>query len=202
MTTPFNPTLPAVVQDISTLVGFFTSTKKVDVVQILNATSGAQVFATARPLNAFCREVSKGLMYPIETGATLTDSIIVEPTEIQMDFLITQTAYATVYPQMRIGRLAGTLYTVQLRTGTYKNMYIEEMPHDEVTDMMSAVKIHVKFKEALQVTASTAGATILQNNFSPAKPQNANTTAQGLLSGLATASSVLSYAHAATVVGL
>ncbi len=195
-------TPPAVVQDIQTIAGFFTSTKKIDVVQILDATSGRQVFATARPLGALIREVSKGLRYPIETGAVLTDSVIVEPTEIQMDFLIQQGGYSTVYPQMRAGRLAGTLYTVQTRTGTYQNMYIEEMPHEESSEMMTAIKIHIKFVEALFVAPSTTGTTQIQNNYSPAAPQNSNTVAQGLLSGVAASSSVLSWAHAASVVGL
>ena len=197
----FNVTPQAVVQDIQTVAGFFTSTKKVDVVQILDQ-SGNQVFASARPLNAFVREVSKGLRYPIETGAVLTDSIIVEPVEIQMDVLIQQGGYATTYPQIRTGRINGTLYTVQTRTGTYKNMYIEEMPHDETSEMMSAIKMHLKFVEALFVAPSTTGATQIQNNYSPAAPQNSNTKAQGLLSGVTAASSVLSWAHAASVVGL
>ena len=198
----FNVTPQAVVQDIQTVAGFFTATKKVDVVQILDSTTGKQVFQAARPLNASIRECSKGLHYPIETGAVLTDSIIVEPTEIQMDMLLQQGGYATVYPQIRNGRLAGTLYTVQTRTGTYKNMYIEEMPHEETSEMMSAIKIHLKFLEALFVAPSTNGTTQIQNNFSPAKPQDANTKLQGLLAGVNAASSVLSWAHAATVVGL
>lgn len=198
----FRITPQAVIQNIETLAGFFTSTKKIDVVQILDQDSGRQVFAAARPIAALIREASKGLMYPIETGATLTDSIIIEPTEILMDMLIQQDGYATVYPQIRTGRLNGTLYTVQTRTGTYKNMYVEEMPHDETPDMMSAIKIHIKFKEALFVAPSTSGDTQIQNNFSPSNPQDFNTIAQGLLSGVATGSSVLSWAHAASMVGL
>ncbi len=193
----FNITPQAVVQDIQTVVGFFTNTKRVDNVQVLDQ-SGNQVFQAARPLQAFIRECSKGLHYPVETGAVLTDSIIVEPTEIVMDMLIQQGGYSTAYPQMRAARLAGTLFTVQTRTGTYANMYIEEMPHEEKSEMMSAIKLTLKFKEALFVN----GATQLQNNYSPAAPQNSNTVAQGLLSGVAAASSVLSWAHAASVVGL
>lgn len=198
----FNVTPQAGVQDIQTIAGFFSSTKKVDVVQVLDQASGKQVFQAARPLAAFVRECSKGLQYPIETGAVLTDSIIVEPTEIQIIMLIQQSGYATVYPQVRNGRLTGTLYTVQTRTGTYKNMFIEEMPHEETSEMMSAIKIHIKFKEALQVAPSSNGTTQIQNNYSPAAPQNSNTVAQGLLAGVATGSSVLSWAHAASVVGL
>lgn len=198
----FNVTPQAAVQDIQTVAGFFTSTKKVDVVQILDQASGQQIFAEARPTAAFVREISKGLRYPIETGAVLTDSIIVEPIEINMDMLIPQSGYATVYPQIRAGRLAGTLYTVQTRTGTYKNMFIEEMPHDETSEMMSSIKIHIKFVEALFVSPSTNGATQIQNNYSPAAPQNSNTVAQGLLSGVNVASSALSWAHAITLVGL
>ncbi len=197
----FKLTPQAVVQDIQTIAGFFTATKQVDVVQVLNQDTGDQVFSQARPLAAFIREASKGLMYPIETGATLTDSIIIEPTEISIDMLIQQGGYATVYPQIRAGRLNGTLYTVQTRTGTYKNLFIEEMPHEETSDMMSAIKLHLKFKEALFVTPSTSGTTQIQNNFSPQDPQDFNTVAQGLLGGIAAGSSVLSWAHAASVVG-
>lgn len=192
----------AVVQDIETVAGFFTSTNKVDVVQILDQNSGQQVFSAARPMTGYIREASKGLMYPIETGATLTDSIIVLPTEIIMPMFIPQSGYATVLPQMRAGRLAGTLYIVQTRTGTYRNMYIEEMPHEETPEMMSGIKIQVHFKEALQVVPSTDGTTQIQNNYSPAQPQDSNTVAQGLLSGVAIGSSALSWAHAASVVGL
>ncbi len=197
-----NVTVPAVVQNIETIGGFFSSTKKVDVVQVLDQLSGQQVFAAARPIAASIREASKGLMYPIETGATLTDSIIIEPTEIHIDMLIQQGGYATVYPQIRTGRLTGTLYTVQTRTGTYKNLFIEEMPHEETPEMMSAIRIRLKFKEALFVAPSTSGATQIQNNFSPASPQDTNTIAQGLLSGVAVGSSALGWAHAASVVGL
>lgn len=198
----FNITPAAVAQDIQTIAGFFSATKKVDVVQILDQTSGQQIFATARPLSAFIREVSKGLRYPIETGAVITDSIIIEPIEINMDMLIPQEGYATVYPQIRTGRINGTLYTVQTRTGTYKNMFIEEMPHEETSEMMSAIKIHIKFVEALLVAPSTNGATQIQNNYSPSTPQNSSTIAQGLLSGVNVGTSVLSWAHAATLVGL
>lgn len=198
----FNITPAAAVQDIQTLAGFFSSTKKLDVVQILDQTSGQQIFADARPIAAFVREVSKGLRYPIETGAVITDSIIIEPIEINMDMLINQDGYATVYPQIRTGRLNGILYTVQTRTGTYKNMFIEEMPHEETSEMMSSIKIHIKFVEALLVAPSTNGTTQIQNNYSPSSPQNASTVAQGLLSGVNVASSALSWAHAATLVGL
>lgn len=197
----FNVTPQAIIQDIETIVGFFTSTKKVDVVQILDQ-NGQQVFSAARPLGAYIRECSRGLRYPVETGAVITDSIIIEPVEISMDMIIPQSGYATVYPQMRTGRLNGTLYTVQTRTGTYRNMFIEEMPHDEKPDMMTAIKMQVKFVEALFVVPSTNGATAIQNNYSPAAPQNSNTVAQGLLSGVAVTSSALSWAHAASVVGL
>lgn len=195
------PTISTVIQDLSTGAGFYASLKRADVFQILDQTTNLQVFAAARPLHATVKETSKGLKYPIETGATLTDSIIVEPTEIDIDFRIPQSAYSTVYPQIRNARLNGTLFIVQTRVGTYRNMYIEQMPHDETADMTNAILMSVKFVEALQV-AAYAGTTTLVNNYAPNAPAYQNTTLQGLLSGLNVTSSALSGFSAASVVGL
>lgn len=195
-------TPPAIVSDISTLVGFFTNNRRVDIVKILNQGTMQQLFIEARPMKATVRETSKGLRYPIETGAILTDSIIVQPTEIRMDLFIPSSGYATVYPQLRTARLNGTLLAIQTRTGIYKNMFIEEMPHDENSDMMDAIMMQIKFTEALQVGASQNGATTLLDDFSPASPASEDTINKGLIGGLAAASSSLSYFHAASVVGL
>lgn len=191
----------SIIGNLSTAIGLLSS-RRIDVVQIIDQQSMRQTFAAARPMRAEVREYSRGMKYPIETGAILTDNIIAEPTEIRMDLFIPAAAYSTVYPQIRSARLNGVYFVVQTRTGTYKNMYIEEMPHDENVDMFSAVTMHIKFLEAIQVGATATGSTQVLDNFSPAPAQDFLTINNGLISGLAAGSSILSYFHAASVVGL
>ncbi len=197
----FRVTRSAIIGNLATAIGLLASSR-IDVVQIIDQQSMEQVFASARPMRAEVREYSRGMKYPIETGAILTDNIISEPTEIRMDLFIPAAAYATVYPQIRSARLNGIFFVIQTRTGTYKNMYIEEMPHDETADMFSAVVMHIKFLEAIQVGANAVGSTQVLDNFSPSAPADVFTINNGLISGLAAGSSILSYFHAASVVGL
>lgn len=192
----------AVIQNLSTAIGLFTSTKQVDVVKILNQQTMQQVFAAARPLKAVIKETAKVMQYPVETGATLSDNRVSNPTEIEMMVFLPASAYTSVYPQMRTAWQAPTLLSVQTRTGTYRNMIIMDMPHEEESDIASAVTIHLKFKEVIMIAPSAVGGNPILANFSPAQPQAQNTLNTGLVQGLAAASSVLSYFHAATVVGL
>lgn len=184
-----------------TLAGLSVNAKKVDVVQILDQDSLQQVFSEARPLRASIREMSRGLRYPIETGAVLTDSIIVLPLEIHLEVFIPNTAYGTVYPALRAARLNGKLLTVQTRTGTYKNMFIEEMPHEETTDVMNAVTMSIRLVEALQVSPRNSSF-FIQDNFEPTVPQYQDTTVQGLIQSVAIAGSAVSYFNGAKVLGL
>lgn len=184
-----------------TLAGLSVNAKKIDVVQILDQETLQQVFSQARPLRASVREMSRGLRYPIETGAVLTDSVIIMPLEIHLEVFIPNTAYGTVYPALRTARINGRLLTVQTRTGTYKNMFIEEMPHEETTDVMNAVVMSLKFVEALQVGPNSSSFSI-QDNFSPTVPQYQDTTVQGLIQSVSIAGAAASYFNGAKVLGI
>lgn len=184
-----------------TLAGLSINAKKIDVVQILDQDTLQQVFSQARPLKASVRESSRGLRYPIETGAILTDSIVILPLEIHMEVFIPNTAYSTVYPAIRAARINGKLLTVQARTGTYKNMYIEEMPHEETTEVTNAIVMSIHFVEALQVGPNGASFAV-QNNYSPNTPKYANSKTQGLIQSIALGSASLSYFNGAKVLGI
>lgn len=184
-----------------TLAGLSVNAKKIDIVQILDQDTLQQIFSEARPIRASVREYSRGLRYPIETGAILTDSVIIMPLEIHMEMFIPNTAYGTVYPALRAARINGKLLTVQTRTGTYRNMFIEEMPHEETTDIMNAVTMQLKLVEALQVGPN--GSTFsIEDNYSTNTPQYQDTNLQGLIQSLSLPGSVLSYFNGAKVLGL
>lgn len=201
VTTPFSLTPAGAISTLSTAVGLFTATKQTDVVKILNQQTMQQVFTAARPMSAEVKETAKVSKYPLESGYVSFDNRVSNPTEINMMFFIPSLAYTTAYVQIRNAWLNATLLSVQTRTGTYKNMIIESMPHEESPDMFSGITMLIKFSEFIIVAASASSAQVLAN-YSPAQPQAQNTLNTGLIQGLAAASSALSYFHAATVVGL
>lgn len=197
-----NITPASALGSLSTLAGLLTSSKRIDVVKILNQQTMAQVFQAARPMKAHVNETSKVSKYPVETGYTSADNRVSNPTEIEMDFFIPSSAYATAYTQMRTAWAAGTLLSVQTRTGTYKNLIIENLPHEEDPDMSSAIMMHVKFSEFIIAANSSNGTSLAIANFSPAKPQAANTLSLGLLQGLGAVGSIGSYLKAGKVLGI
>lgn len=191
----------AVIADLSTLSGLLTFAAKIDVVQVIDQQTMRQVFSAARPLRAEVRELAKVSKYPLETGSISADNRVSLPTEINLLVFIPADAYASVYPQIRNAWLGATLLSVQTRTGVYKNMVLEGIPHLEEPEMFTGITMELKLSEFIQVSSSASSSPLL-SNYSPAFPPNQNTVSVGLIQGLAAAGSALSYFHAASVVGL
>lgn len=147
------------------------STSIVDVVAILDQETLAQVFTTARPMRATVREMSKTMVHPAENGIIIGDHRIILQTEIDIPFIITALNYSQAYGQIKNLYLAGTLLSVQTRTGVYGNMLIEDLPHDETSDMFDAITIELHMKEVLYFPAPST--------YQPADAQNQNTVQSG-----------------------
>lgn len=112
-----------------------------------------QLFEDARAMKATVKEKAKGMKSTVETGSTVTDHIVYEPTEIDLAVIIQAGSVADTYQEIKSIYLAATLVSIQTNTDTYDNMYITEMPHDETPEMYDAVAIAVRFSEADFVTA-------------------------------------------------
>ena len=201
----------SLLSNLATAANLLNGGGKVDVVGVLaqnssvDLTTGSmntvfsQVFSEARPMKALVKETAKVMDHPVETGAILSDHRISNPTEIEIHAIIPQSAYATAYVAIRNAWLNATLLSVQTRTGTYRNMIIADMPHEEDPDKFTAIDQFIRLREVIMV-APSAGQPLLAN-FSPALPQNQSTVSIGLLSGLAAAGTVMSYFHATSVWG-
>lgn len=112
-----------------------------------------QVFANARPIKATYNRTSKVMEHPIETGAVITDHMVVMPVEIQLSLMLGAADFRSVYEQISQIFLNGTLLTVQGRTKTFENLIISDMPHDEEPDLFDIVAVAVKLKQVQFVTA-------------------------------------------------
>ena len=113
-----------------------------------------QVFRGARPIKATVQEESKLMEHPVEDGTVITDNKIDLPVEIELSLLIPGLNYQSVYQQIKQLNAAGTLLTVQTRSGTYPNMLIQKFPHDEDPTMWDTLTLAMTLREAEFVTAT------------------------------------------------
>jgi hypothetical protein len=125
----------------------------VDVVGVFDAGFN-QLFADGRPIKANVKEASKIADHPVEDGTTISDHQVMMPVEIELTLILgSKGEYRDTYNEIRALFRATELLTVQTRTGTYANMVIEAMPHDETADVFDAIPLVVKLREVQLVTA-------------------------------------------------
>lgn len=124
----------------------------IDVVAIFNA-SLQQILDTARPARASVTEDAQLPEHPLETGAVVNDHKIFNPVEIDMMFFLDAGEVKNTYQQLRQLFRSNELVTVQTRTGSYGNMTIARMPHEESPEMADAVMIQVLWREVQQSQA-------------------------------------------------
>jgi hypothetical protein len=115
-----------------------------------------QVFEIAQSLKVSVKEESKLFDHPLEDGSVITDFSIVLPTVIELSIIVSNNNYKNVYNSMREGFINGTKYQVQTKTGLYKNMIIESMPHEEDPAYFDAIAIALKLREVVTKLAQFA----------------------------------------------
>lgn len=150
-------------------------TKAVDVVAITGG-GFAPLFSQARPLTASVYEMARIMEHPLETGAIIADHIVFDPIEIELPVIIVgEGVYRNTYALIRAAYRAGTLLTVVTRTGSYPNMVIYEMPHDERPESFDAVEMLLRLREARFVSPRNGALTQAQ----VADPKQSSTIQRG-----------------------
>jgi len=123
-----------------------------DVVGVFDS-NFSQLFPMARPLRAQVKEQAKVMEHPVESGATVTDHRVILPIEIEMTVMVNGAEYRDVYGAIKERYLKTETLVVQTKTGSYPNMIIAGMPHEETVDVFDAVPMFLQFREVLFVTA-------------------------------------------------
>jgi hypothetical protein len=198
----FNITPQSIISNAGAGLNLLSSVAKIDILGVLDQDSMQQIFPEARPVNASIRESARVMDYPVETGAILSDHKVILPTEIEIITVINALHYSSAYQALRNAWINSTLLSVQTRTGTYRNMVVAEMPHEESPDMFNAITQTIRLREVLFVVPSSIAMPSSLSSYAPRDPVNQPVTARGLLSALPAAGSALSYFHALSVWGL
>lgn len=138
-----------------------------DVVAIYNS-SFRQILQTARPARANVMESATLPVHPLEDGSSINDHKIINPVTVEVTFFLDASELSNTYQIIRQLYLSNDLVTVQTRTGSYSNMTIESMPHDETSDILDSAFLVVKFYETVQTKAQ----------FGPLPPSSVRRPAQ------------------------
>lgn len=129
-----------------------TPNSGVDVVGVFDANFN-QLFPNARAMKGRVKEGAKVMDHPVESGSTITDHRIIMPVEIDLDVMLSGADYRDTYARVREVFLGNDTVTVQTRTGSYANMLVAEMPHDEFADVADAIPMLIRLREVIFVTA-------------------------------------------------
>ena len=129
-----------------------------DVVAILDTNTGNQVFENARPIKVTVSESAKLMAHPVEDGSDVVDHRIILPIGISLQMILRSDQYRETYQEIRRLFLQSVNLTIQTRTDTYPNMYLQDIPHEEdpalfdtITMIVSLIETQIAVVQVLQL---------------------------------------------------
>ena len=152
--------------------GAYQSTKaSEDVVGVFDGYD--QVFRAARPMSASVREEAKLMEHPLESGATVTDHLVIQPVGIELTMMLEPDTYRDTYKEIKTLFLAGKILKVQTKTDSYENQIIEALPHEEDPEIFDTIALTLRLREITIITAEYRAA------YKAQRPAQSNTAARG-----------------------
>ena len=123
-----------------------------DVVAVLDGITGQPLFTDARPMKATIAESAKLMTHPLESGANIVDHRIILPVALSVSFIIRPNNYRETYQAIRQAFRDTIRLSVQTKTDTYRNLYLQGIPHEEDPGFFDTITIVLEFIEALIAT--------------------------------------------------
>ena len=125
-----------------------TPTDTADVVAIIEADTGLQLFEGARPLKATISESAKLLTHPLEDGSNIVDHRIILPIGISLSLVLNAETYRSTYADIRQSFRESTRLTIQTKTDIYQNMYMQDIPHEEDPRLFDTITLIITLIES------------------------------------------------------
>jgi hypothetical protein len=138
--------LSGAVSSFKSAMSLLTSSLSVDVVRITDS-EGRQVFAMARAIKAGVMDDSELFQHALEDGNKTTDFKIDKPIVIQLGVMIPTDTYQPVYSSLVDAKKRGEQFIVQTRAGSFPNMIIKSMPHEESPEYGDCLVMQLTFEE-------------------------------------------------------
>jgi len=125
------------------------NSQKITIVGIYNGTK--LLFENAKITSARFRENARMMEHPIESGSIITDHKILMPIEISFQVIISSSDYRSVYASIKKAYANSSFLIVQTRSGAYKNMVLQAIPHEENASVYNALIMMINLKEVFIV---------------------------------------------------
>ena len=123
-----------------------------DVVAVFETETGRQVFPDARPLKVVVSESAQLMAHPVENGFSIVDHRIILPIGLSLNLLLESATYRATYEEIRRLFRESVNLTVQTKTSTYENLYLQEIPHEEDPALFDTVAMVIQLVETLIAT--------------------------------------------------
>ena len=158
-----------------------------DLVAIFDAQSGRQLFEGGRPMSLAVGESSKLMAHPREDGSSQIDHKIDLPVTISIPMIMRAEDYRRTYNELRQARIAGTRLTVQTKTFTHTDMFLESIPREEDPSRFDTISVIVNLVQAqiAQTRIQTLPPAAVAN------PPDSSTVDRGQVSGQERGGSIL-----------
>lgn len=123
-----------------------------DVVGIFDPATGNQLFTEAAAMKCNVNRSSKIMDHPLENGSPVSDYKIINPIEIDLGIMIDSQDLANTYGLISAAFASSQFLTVQTNAGSFVDMVIQGLPHDESPDMYGMLVLGLRLREIQLVT--------------------------------------------------
>ncbi len=124
-----------------------TPSASADLVAVTEGDTGRQVFQGARPLRVSVAESAKLMAHPLEDGSNIVDHRIVLPIGVSLSVILRANDYRETYQEIRRIFRRSTRLTIQTKTDTYPNLYLQDIPHEEDPALFDTITMILQFIE-------------------------------------------------------
>lgn len=111
-----------------------------------------QLFVDARAMKADVTRTSRVMRHPLENGASIADHRVIEPNEITLLMFLPNDLYRDLYAQIETAFSTAKKLTVQTKVGSFPDMFISDMPHEETPEFVDLVQVALKLTEVKFLT--------------------------------------------------
>lgn len=156
---------------------------------ILSAIGFSELFSAAFPMDAKIETESKLTQHPLETGAIVSDHLIVQPTIITISMMI-PVEYSILLTTLDNYLQTGAAVMILTKDSVYSDMVLVGKPHIEQPDKMDFLNAQLRFQQITIAAMSGAGGGLQSGDVSD--KANASTVAKSQSTGASASSSASS----------
>lgn len=114
------------------------------------------------------------MSHPIEDGSSIVDFSIMLPMLVEVEMMVRGDDYKNTFQLIWTAFLKRDRITIVADSGTYPNMVISAVPHDQSADNVGVIPLTLKLTEVI-----TAKTTFQSAPVKPRSAKNSNTVKRG-----------------------